>query len=106
MPMFRVKFKDDYEKEVYTVYCKVENLDLRGHPYFVCLNGLIEPAHSPLIELNSKEKRRFRETKSLMIPIQNVVLIEQLDDEKSRIVEVPPLASFQKIFRNPSETPE
>lgn len=87
--MFRVKFRDDHDKEIYTVFCKTEDLDLRSHPYFVSLNHLMEQeAHSPLIEINNKEKRRFKDTHSLLIPIQNVVLIEKISDEKPRISEV------------------
>jgi len=103
MPMFKIKFKDDYEKEVYTVYCQTQDLDLGGHPYFVTVKKLIDSSvHSPIIEINNKEKKRFRDTKSLLIPIQNIVLIEQVADEKSRIVEVKvPLSPFVKTTRSP-----
>lgn len=86
--MFKVKFRDEHDKEIYTVFCKTEDLDLRSHPYFVSINRLMGEVHSPLLELNSKEKRRFKDTHSLLIPIQSVILIEKLDDEKPRIVEV------------------
>ena len=90
--MFRVKFKDDHEKEIYTVYCKTEDLNLAGHPYFVSINRLLDSStHSPILEINNKEKKRFRDTKALMIPIQNVILIETLMDEKPRIMEIQPI---------------
>lgn len=95
--MYKIKFRDEHEKEVWTVYCKTEDLDLRGHPYFVSVPKLIDSSvHSPIIEINNKEKRRFRDTKALLIPIQNIVLIEQLDDERPRIVEVKAPLSIPK----------
>ncbi len=87
--MYKVKFRDESDKEIWTVYCKTGDLDLRAHPYFVSIQKLVDSSvHSPIIEINNKEKRRFRDTRSLLIPIQSIILIEQLDDEKSRIVEV------------------
>ena len=91
--MFRVRFKDDTDKQLYTVHCNNEDLDLRSHPYFVSLYRLMQPNHSPIIEIDSKEKQRFHDTQSLMIPVQNVVLIEKIEDEKPRISRVEPAAS-------------
>ena len=88
--MFRIKFKDEEDKLIYRVHCRTDDLDLRGHPYFVMLHRLIQPNHSPIIDIDNKEKKRFQDTKSLLIPVQNVILIERLEDEKPRVSELNP----------------
>ena len=89
--MFIVKFKDEEDKQIYTVYCKTDDLDLRGHPYFVSLHSLTQPIHSPIVAFDNKERKRFQDTKALLIPVQNVILIEKIEDEKTRISEVKPI---------------
>jgi len=86
--MFRVKFKDEQDKQIYSVHCTADDLDLRSHPYFVSLNKLTQPNHSPIIAIDNKELKRFQDTLSLMIPVQNVILIERIEDEKPRISRV------------------
>ena len=90
--MFRVKFRDETDKQFYTVHCKNEDLDLRSHPYFVSLFRLTQPNHSPIIEIDSKEKQKFHDTQSLMIPVSHIVLIERIEDEKPRVSRVEPAA--------------
>jgi len=100
--MFLIKFKDEHDKQVYTVHCKTEDLDLRGHPYFVSVLRLIQPTHSPIIAIDNKEKKRFQHTRSLLIPVQNVILIERIEDEKPRLSKVQ-LPRPQKKSAKPSK---
>ena len=101
--MFKVKFKDEEDKQVYTVYCRSEDLDLRCHPYFVSLYRLIQPTHSPIIAIDNKEKQRFQETEALLIPVQNVILIEKVDDEKPRVSALCP-QDQKDVKKSPSKT--
>ena len=94
--MFKVRFKDEHDKQIYTVHCRSEDLDLRGHPYFISLNRLIQPNHSPIIAIDNKEKQRFEQTRALLIPVQSVILIEKIDDEKPRISKIEPAEAPHK----------
>lgn len=86
--MFKIKFRDDEDKQIYTIYCRTDDLNLKGHPYFVSIHRLIEPNHSPIIAIDNKERKRFENTQGLLIPVQNVILIEKIEDEKPRVSEI------------------
>ncbi len=91
--MYKIKFKDEQDKQIYTVYCRTDDLDLRGHPYFVSITCLIQPNHSPIIAIDSIEKKRFQDTRALLIPVSNVILIEKIDDERPRLAKITTPAS-------------
>jgi hypothetical protein len=81
MGVYRVHFKWK-EKEV---QLQAKSLDLT-HPYFVSIKELVFPTGKQLIINPSEDdiRRAFAGTDHLMIPVQSVVLIEELkEDEKS-----------------------
>ncbi|MBI4040782.1 MAG: DUF1820 family protein [Deltaproteobacteria bacterium] len=86
--MYRIKYKDQDDKKIYSVHCKNQDLDLHSHPYFVFIHHLTQPNHSPILQIDSTEIQRFKDVKSLRIPVQSIVLIEEIDDEKTRVQEV------------------
>ena len=78
MAIYRVHFKwKDKELQL-----KAANLDLT-HPYFVSIKDLILNKESRLIIDPSEDevKRLFGNADHLMIPFQNVSLIEEFKDE-------------------------
>lgn len=60
---------------------KARSLDMT-HPYFVSIKGLVLPdTNSVIIDPSDDELRRdFGEAEHVMIPFQNVSLIEELPD--------------------------
>ena len=77
MPTYRIHFtwKDKARK----INCR--DLDMT-HPYFVSLEQLIFPEKSRVIigPDDDELRREFGEAKSIMVPFQNVQLIETLLD--------------------------
>lgn len=64
------------------------------HPYFVSITGIRFPDASALIiDPNGDDlEREFGRALNLMIPFQNVTLIEELPDEKPRTGNVIPFS--------------
>ena len=79
MGVYRVHFKWK-EKEV---QLQAKSLDLT-HPYFVSIKELVFPTGKQLIINPSEDdiRRAFSRADHLMIPIQSVILIEELKDEE------------------------
>jgi len=77
MGTYRVHFKWK-EKEV---QLQARSLDLT-HPYFVSIKELVFPTGKQLIINPSEDdiRRAFSGTDHLMIPVQSVVLIEELKE--------------------------
>lgn len=79
MSIYRVHLKWK-EKEI---TLRARGLDLT-HPYFVSITDLVFPEKNKLIIDPSEDEVRktFGEADHLMIPFQNVTLIEELKDDK------------------------
>lgn len=80
MPLYRIHFT--WKDKGRTIRCR--GLDMT-HPYFVSLEDLIFPeSSSVIIDPHDDEMRReFGEARTVMIPFQNVSLIETLPDEET-----------------------
>lgn len=81
MPTFRVHFT--WKDKSRIINCR--DLDMT-HPYFVSLDKLIFPERSSVIigPDDDELRREFGEARTIMIPFQNVQLIETLDDEADK----------------------
>jgi len=93
--MYRIKYKDMDDKKTYQVHCKNEDLDLGHHPYFAFVRKITHPTHSPILQIDNQEIQRFKDTKSLILPVQSIFLIEEIEDEKSRLAGVKTMQSPQ-----------
>lgn len=78
MPVYKIHFTWKEKPRI----IKSRELDMT-HPYFVSLTDLIFPeASAVIIDPNDDELRReFGDARSIMIPFQNVQLIETLEDD-------------------------
>ena len=83
MALYTVHFKWK-EKEI---QLKARSLDLT-HPYFVSIKDLVFTNEKKLIINPSEDdiRRTFSNTNHVMIPFQSVLLIEELEEEKTRKV--------------------
>lgn len=77
MPVFRVHFT--WKEKARTLNCR--QLDMT-HPYFVSLEGLVFPEASKVIigPDDDELRREFGSARGIMIPFQNVQLIESLEE--------------------------
>lgn len=74
-----------------------KSLDMT-HPYFVSIKGLIFPESSTLIIDPSDDelRREFGEAEHIMIPFQNVHLIEELADRPNNAGKVLPFSIVEE----------
>ncbi|MFW5801806.1 MAG: DUF1820 family protein [Spirochaeta sp.] len=74
MSIYKIDFL--YKEKQYSL--KAHELDMT-HPYFVSLTRIILPQEKVIIDPHTEEIRKlFGNTEQLMIPLQNVELIEIL----------------------------
>lgn len=77
MSIYRIEFT--YRKKQYSL--KAGELDMT-HPYFVSLTKLIMPEEGVIINPEVEDVRRiFGRTEQLMVPLQNIELIEVFSDD-------------------------
>ena len=77
MSIYRIEFT--YREKQYNL--KASELDMT-HPYFVSLRKLIMPEEKVIINPEVEDVRRlFGRTEQLMIPLQNIELIEVFNDD-------------------------
>lgn len=86
MPLFRIHFTWKEKDRV----LKARELDMT-HPYFVSIGEIVFPESSTLIIDPGDDELRsdFRDTKHIMLPFQQVKLIEEIADEsggKNRVI--------------------
>ncbi len=76
--MYKITFK--YDTKIFEIHAKT--LDMT-HPYFVSIKGLFfEDQSNLVITPNGDEARKkFGQCKHILIPLQNVNLIEEIDDK-------------------------
>ncbi len=85
MNVFRIHFT--WKEKEYTL--KAHSLDMT-HPYFVSIKDLILPQESSLLinPADDELRKQFSEVRQLMLPFQNVSLIEEFrydpDQDKSQ----------------------
>lgn len=81
--MYKVFFK--LKEKEYEV--KAMSLDLT-HPYFVSIKDLaFDPPNRLIIDPAMDElRKRFSKSKHLMIPISQVSLIEEIEEDSSKVI--------------------
>lgn len=77
MPLFRIRFT--WKEKEYSL--KARDLDMT-HPYFVSIGDLIFPESNSLIIDPSDDdmRREFSDAKHIMIPFQQIQIIEELSE--------------------------
>ncbi len=79
MPLFRIHFTWKEKERV----LKARELDMT-HPYFVSIGDIIFPEASALIidPADDELRSEFRDAKHIMLPFQQVKLIEEIPDRE------------------------
>ena len=85
MSLFRVHFK--WKDKEYELTAK--SLDLT-HPYFVSIKNIVFPKGTKIIIDPSEDdlRKAFRDTNHVMIPFQSVSMIEEIEEESSKVVHI------------------
>ena len=98
MALYRVHFKWK-DKEVQLT---AKSLDLT-HPYFVSIKDIVFPKGKKIIIDPQEEEiqKSFRDADHLMIPLQSIIIIEELSSEgRSKLM------TFEKVEENRKSSTE